>query len=106
MYSLITGFIILLVTLTLCLKNNRKKQLQNIRNSIADDLHDDIGSTLSSIGIMSTLAQANPSETLKTLAAIGEGSYRMQGKLGDIVWAVNPKNDSFENIIRVIRPRQ
>lgn len=82
------------------IRNRRVKQLQNMRNSIADDLHDDIGSTLSSIGIMSELAKAKSPEASSLLASIGESTIAMQENMSDIVWAVNPKNDRFENVLQ------
>jgi signal transduction histidine kinase len=82
------------------LKNKRQKQLQDMRNSIADDLHDDIGSTLSSIAIMSELAKSKSPEALSLLNSIGESAFSIQENMSDIVWAVNPKNDRFENILQ------
>ena len=59
MYCLIVLFIVLAMVAGFIIRNRRIKQLQTIRNSIADDLHDDIGSTLSSISIMNELAKKN-----------------------------------------------
>jgi signal transduction histidine kinase len=58
-YLFIILIIILLIVAGMMIRNKRLKQLQHMRNSIADDLHDDIGSTLSSISIMSELAREN-----------------------------------------------
>jgi two-component system sensor histidine kinase UhpB len=82
------------------IRNRRVKQLQKMRNSIADDLHDDIGSTLSSIGIMSELAKAKSPEASSLLASIGESTIAMQENMSDIVWAVNPGNDRFEKVLQ------
>jgi signal transduction histidine kinase len=48
------------------IKNKRQKQLQNMRNSIADDLHDGIGSALSSISIMNELAKEKSRKPRRT----------------------------------------
>jgi two-component system sensor histidine kinase UhpB len=100
MYFSLAGLLALLVITGISLRNNRLKQLQNMRNSIADDLHDDIGSTLSSIGIMSELAKAKSPEALTLLASIEESTNTIQENMSDIVWAVNPKNDRFENVLQ------
>ena len=71
-----------------------------MRNSIADDLHDDIGSTLSSISIMSELAKAKSPEASPLLASIGESTISMQENMSDIVWAIKSENDRFENVLQ------
>ena len=74
-------------------------KVQQMRNRIAADLHDDIGSTLSSISIMSELAKDKSPHTMPLLDAIGESAFLIQENMSDLVWAVNPKNDHFENIL-------
>ena len=75
-------------------------KLQKIRNSIASDLHDDIGSTLSSISIMSELAKKESPGSMTLLDSIGESASLMQENMRDLVWAVNPQNDRFGNILQ------
>lgn len=81
---------------------NRAKrhiEIENVRNNIARDLHDDIGSTLSSISIMSRIAlqqSGNSSSYLQKIA--GEASHIMES-MSDIVWSINPKNDSLEQVM-------
>jgi len=100
MYLLIALLIISSIVAGVIIRNKRIKQMQHMRNSIADDLHDDIGSTLSSISIMSELAKAKSPEALSLLSSIGESTLAIQENMSDIVWAVNPKNDHFENLLQ------
>lgn len=100
LYFLGTGFITLLVIAIILFRNRRIRQIQNMRNSIADDLHDDIGSVLSSISIMNELAKAKAPEALPFLNSIGESTASIQENMSDIVWAVNPKNDAFINLLQ------
>lgn len=77
--------------------------LQRIRNKIAADLHDDIGSTLNSISIFSEVARKDISKRDHALKMIGESSRRIVESMSDIVWSINPQNDSFDKIIFRIR---
>ncbi len=74
-----------------------------LRTKIARDLHDDVGSTLSSLHMVSALARKkitdDPAKTKELLDKITESSERMTSNMQDIVWAVNPLNDSFSQII-------
>ncbi|RYY14608.1 MAG: histidine kinase [Chitinophagaceae bacterium] len=73
---------------------------QDIRNKIAQDLHDNVGSTLSSIGVYSQVAkiynQQQKNEQLRdALDKISETSGNMISEMSDIVWTINPRNDSM-----------
>lgn len=76
----------------------RQAELEHMRQNIARDLHDDIGSTLSSINIMSKLAmqQADNSGHLQKISTY---SSRMMETMSDIVWSINPANDSVEQML-------
>jgi ligand-binding sensor domain-containing protein len=84
-------------------RNFQKKKLDAVRNKIARDLHDDIGSALGSISFFSetakrTLDDKNTTGTNNVLNKIGSTSREMIENMHDIVWAVNPNNDSFHQL--------
>lgn len=75
---------------------------ERLRTKIARDLHDEMGSTLTSINIISKVAMQNhlPDEQVKNyLQKIKDNSGRMMESMSDIVWAINPANDSFEKVV-------
>ena len=82
-----------------------QSKMQNIRNKIAQDLHDDIGSTLSSISILSNLAikEKNTMQTISSMQEIKNSSVTLMEKMDDIVWSINPRNDSLENLLLRIK---
>jgi ligand-binding sensor domain-containing protein/two-component sensor histidine kinase len=75
-------------------------ELQKLRNKISLDLHDDLGSTLSSISILSDMAmkEKENTDTIGILSEIKESSISMLEKMDDIVWSINPRNDSLESL--------
>ena len=78
---------------------------QAIRNRIAQDLHDSVGSTLSSISVYSQVAKiqyerGNNAELKHVLDRIGVTSTDMISEMNDIVWALNPQNDNMEKIVQ------
>ncbi|MDN3583474.1 ligand-binding sensor domain-containing protein [Mucilaginibacter flavus] len=80
--------------------------LQNIRSSIASDLHDDIGSTLSNIYILTQLSHANlgrPENADRFLTRIAEEVASSSQSLDDIVWSINTNNDNFEQVAARMR---
>lgn len=81
---------------------NQLLQMQKVRQHIAQDLHDDIGATLSSISIMANLAKeqtVNPAMQEKYMQKIVDDTKYVQETLGDIVWSINPRNDKLEIIL-------
>lgn len=80
-------------------RSKRLIEIEKVRNSIARDLHDDIGSALSSIHIMSQVAMQAQSNPVQHLQRISENAARMMESMNDIVWSINPENDSLEQMI-------
>lgn len=82
--------------------------LERVRHSIARDLHDDMGSTLSSISILSQIArnhqrQHRPEQAAALLEQIGDSSRRMLDAMDDIVWAINPAHDGLDDVTARMR---
>src|SRR6266496_4042540 len=87
---------------------NQLKKLLTVRAKISRDLHDEVGSTLSGIGLLSEVAirQLDTEKTADvkgSLNKISVNSEEMLEKMSDIVWAINPQNDSFEKVISRLR---
>ena len=87
-------------------ENKRKVALETMRNNIAGDLHDDIGSTLSSIQIMSSLAIsqcADDSTVKQQVIHISELADKVSGGIREIVWSINPAHDKIEAVTLQLR---
>lgn len=85
----------------------QQKKLYSVRNNIAKDLHDDIGSVLSSISLSTNIIQnklsKEDSDVQKLLSKVSDSSSQMIDSMSDIVWAINVNNDRFEHIIYRMR---
>jgi signal transduction histidine kinase/ligand-binding sensor domain-containing protein len=81
-------------------EQQRKKQ-ERMRQQIARDLHDDVGSTLSSISILSESFLHSVEADLDKIrfSNIGEKARIALENISDIVWSVNPENDSMEKLL-------
>jgi ligand-binding sensor domain-containing protein/two-component sensor histidine kinase len=85
---------------------NQLIALQKVRNRIATDLHDDIGSTLTNISILSELSKKNmqhPEQTKNFLNRISEEVYFSNQALDDIVWSINTSNDTLQQTVARMR---
>ncbi|HET7003361.1 MAG TPA: triple tyrosine motif-containing protein, partial [Puia sp.] len=79
-----------------------------MRTKISQDLHDEVGSSLSGIGLMSELAKQqlktdNIPEAQNAIDKIIVNADEVLAMMSDIVWAINPKNDTFEKMITRLR---
>jgi len=75
-------------------------RLERLRAKISTDLHDDMGSTLSSISILSEMAlKANESTKHSMLSEIKDNTITLMERMDDIVWSINPRNDSFDRLM-------
>ena len=84
-----------------------QQNLAEQRQRISRDLHDEVGSTLTSIGVFSEIAlqqvSYNSPQTVPVLNRIGDASRSLIDTINDIVWVINPNNDKFEDIILRMR---
>lgn len=84
------------------LRINELLKMQAVRNRISTDLHDEIGATLSGIGILSTIARQQVAENhpaYHLLGRITDDALTVGNAIDDIVWSINPKNDELTHII-------
>ncbi len=82
-------------------------ELERMRTRIATDLHDDIGSNLSRIAMLSEVVRqhvaiADP-EMNDRLARVAGISRESVDALGDIVWAINPSRDRLSDLTQRMR---
>jgi signal transduction histidine kinase len=78
-----------------------QQALLNKRLRISRELHDDIGSPLGSISIYSEVAKKRTEKNENSgevLSKIGLASRELIDKMSDIVWSLNPNNESFEQL--------
>lgn len=78
-----------------------QKQMYEERERISKDLHDDIGSSLSSISILSAtfMEQGKTSLEKSNMKNLGEQARLALDGISDIIWAVNPENNSVERVL-------
>lgn len=84
----------------------RKQAIEKERTRIATDMHDDLGAGLSRIKFLSETIgikkqQEQPIE--EEITKIREYSHQMIDKMGEIVWALNERNDSLSDLIAYTR---
>ncbi|MBN1300022.1 MAG: hypothetical protein JW995_02305 [Melioribacteraceae bacterium] len=77
--------------------------VERLRTKLAADLHDNIGSSLTEISILSEVIGTRISEEedyiKKNLNRISQKSRSLIDKMSDIVWLVNPNRDSLYDLI-------
>lgn len=101
---MVFGYIFLTLSLIafFFIQNNfrQKLKLQYLRNKISADLHDEVGSNLSSIAIFSEVLKKkipeNNIELKDIIEKIISNSKESVGLMQDTVWTLNPNNDSLE----------
>ena len=98
----------LLVTIIYGIRTYRLKQklqLEKLRLNIARDLHDDIGSALGSINLLSENANRNLAtnqrvdEVASVFQKIGYSAQTVLDSMDDIIWSINPEKDSLSDLL-------
>jgi len=99
------GFVILFASILFVRARTRRRiQVEQLRTRLSRDLHDDIGSTLSSINILSTVARrkaeaGDEAGAAASMAGISERTQRLMRNMSDIVWSVDPDKDTMEELL-------
>lgn len=90
--------IIAIILLIIRSRMNQRLKVELIRRGIASDLHDDIGATLSSVNIYTEMAREELGQN-EYLDQISENINDTISRLDDLVWSINPKNDTMEQLL-------
>ncbi len=107
----IAGLLVLTAFLVYVFYRYRLRQLlelERIRTRIATDLHDDIGSNLTRIALLSEVAKqpataATGNGTHELLSSVADIARESVASMNDIVWAISPEHDSLLDLTRRMR---
>ncbi len=87
-------------------RRNRLKEVEKIRQQIASDLHDDIGSNLSSIALLAELGDTEADDALlarEEFQEIKVTADKTVESMRDIVWLIRPGQESWRSLIARFR---
>lgn len=81
-----------------------QRNVLNERLRISSELHDEVGATLSGIAMYSHLIKeqmkaGQTTEIERSLNVMQQSSAQMVDKLSDIVWLINPEQDSLQKLV-------
>lgn len=79
----------------------RWREIEQERARVAHDLHDDLGAGLTEVNMLSSLVKSSATsaeEKKRYLDDLTETARRMVTSLDEIVWAVNPRNDTIASL--------
>jgi len=83
----------------------RLREIERLRIQIAADLHDDVGSRLTKVAMVTELVdrETPAAETSKPhIANIARTTREVIQAMDEIVWTINPKNDTLDNLANYI----
>ena len=80
--------------------------IEKERLRISSDMHDEIGSGITHIALLSELIQTQQkgsAELKKDINVIATSARKLVQTMSEIIWALNPHNDTLENLLAYIR---
>ncbi|MBK6353115.1 MAG: hypothetical protein IPF46_06860 [Saprospiraceae bacterium] len=83
----------------------KQEAVENERNRIASEMHDDLGSGLTTIRYLSDRALRNVSnqEEQSHIKKIADQSNSLVRNMSEIIWAMNSRFDTLENLMAYVR---
>lgn len=89
--------------LILKFRSDKIKSIEKLKTKLAADIHDNIGAGLTEISILSELVSNDitnsPDNARGKLQYIGHTARKLVDDLSDIVWVINPNQDSLYDLI-------
>ncbi len=88
------------------LQFEKQQAIEKERTRIATDMHDDLGAGLSRIKFLSETIGIKKQQQQSfddDIGKIREYSHEMIDKMGEIVWALNEKNDTLSDLLSYTR---
>ncbi len=106
-YGILLLLVIALVYWTDSGRRKRKAVLQKMRSHISDNLHQEVSEALQDINVLSEIARlkasTEPEQSVNYINEIHHKSSDMILAMDDMLWSINPENDSMEKIIERAR---
>ena len=84
-------------------KERIREAEENERQRIAKDIHDDFGSGLSKIKVLSDIASRSANSDIDTLQSISSTSISLIENMRDLVWAMRPENSTLDSLVARLR---
>ena len=86
------------------MRSRNELSIEKLKTKLAADLHDNIGSGLTEISILSELAkkeiETSSNQNIQgKLKNISDAARQLVDNMSDIVWVVNPKRDSLHDLL-------
>ena len=83
----------------------KQKAVEHERNRIAAEMHDDLGSGLTTIRYLSdrALKQAKDADESKQIKKIADHSNKLVRNMSEIIWAMNSRFDTADNLVGYLR---
>ncbi len=86
-------------------ETEKQREAQQVRVRIARDIHDDIGSGLTKITLLSDITRKKTTDPSiqEALSKITDYSKGVSGSLSEIVWAIHPGNDHVGSLVSYMK---
>lgn len=89
------------------IETERHREQENVRLRISRDIHDEIGSNLTKISLLSEIISGNglqiDQQVKSSVAEISEYALAVNNSLSEIIWAVSPRQDTLESLLAYMR---
>jgi signal transduction histidine kinase len=107
-YLLVLGLVLLAVAGLFVfqqLRHRQKIRMAKLRTKIANDLHDEVGSSLSSISMYAGVARMHTGaeKNAAMVEKIEHTSRETMENMSDIVWSIQPRNDHFLHVLEKMK---